>query len=398
VFALARALLGRGALLVPWIAALFYLVHAGHNASLPIASRRHDALCLALTVWAVSAHLTPAALARMRPRLGALLPALLAMGTKETALVLPAVSATCVFLYSPRAGAVARARHALVASSPEWLVLALALAARFALLRQLGGPEAGSIANLPSILALPGAVLAPIPGMERAPFRAALVAGASLAAVLGLALELGRARESPAPRASLLARTLACSDRNPELRAALAALAWSAAFSLPLAWIGQVRPWRLLFAVAGLAVVFGIAARRLMLELRSGTPVARAVSALALAPLAALLVWHGSFAPPVRDYPEWRLADELLGAYLADLEPRVGGATRGERLRCLPIPERAFVPSDERLLEPPPVILPRSVEAWLALRFPKRPCKVVPLEKLGEQPSDVIAIGYRLDR
>ncbi|MFQ5749992.1 MAG: hypothetical protein ACE5H3_11125, partial [Planctomycetota bacterium] len=141
IFFFVRRLAGPGARLAPFAAALVFALYPYQWEVLPSPSRRPEVLCCLFSVLSLHTLLAPSRLARMRPAILPGLLALVAIGSKETALLLPPLAFLLVLLYSTRSGFLRRLGHALVLVSPLILAGALALAARFGVIGGLGGHD-----------------------------------------------------------------------------------------------------------------------------------------------------------------------------------------------------------------------------------------------------------------
>lgn len=372
LYGLARRALGPGAVAGPLAAAAFFLLHPMHAEVLPVPARRPEALCGLLMAAALAAQLAPRALARARP---ALLPGvlgLLAMASKETALTLPLLVFPAVLLYSPRPALRPRLVHALLATVPHAVAVAIMLAARLAVLGGLGGHGTTSVAaaaqRLPETVAHTAEwLICPQPAMRSVPplawLPAGLLSGLVLLAVAGLASrrQPDAARERPAQRPA---------------RAAVLALAWLAVLGVTYAIAGRMEPWYVLLPVAAAALLLAAVVEWLGGGLRAGRRPVRGVAAGALALVGVLLAWQGRLSPMVHDYDEWWRGTVAAAGFLDELRERIGQAPPGTRLAVgrLPLwvrPDRAGPH-----VRGAAVLTDYSVQAWAELVFPGRPIRV----------------------
>ncbi len=384
---LARQLLGPRAWIGPAVCGVVFTLHPSHVDVLPIVPRRHETLACLFAALALAALLSPRGLAKRGPPVLAGLWALLAMGSKETALAFPALACAAVFLRSPHAGWRARGRHALVATSPCWIALGVALAARFAVLGGMGGPKRHGAALHPRVAAdiLEGVLLPE-----------------ALGRTLGLALQAAIA-------VALAGAWLASLASRDEARARWESRRFGGALSIAGLWMvgsalvhslgGAHQPWYELLPLAGFALAAGSAVEALVATLRRearATEAARrrrvgAKAALGL--LSVLLVLQTVTSPLVRRYPEWEQADQLGARYLARLWPLLDAAPPGSTVNAPKVPARVVGDRETPGVTDAAILTVRSVQAWTELEWPERRFRVVVArEATRARPGEVLVV------
>ena len=385
LFALARRLFGPGALLGPLAALLLFVFYPSHFESIPVLSRRHDALCCLFSALALRAALEPGALRSGRPRwiTGAF--TIAAIGIKEVGFLLPALLGAAVYLATPATGLSARARRALAAALPAAVAAGVMLAARFAVLGGMGGSEESGLARLVILPRVLQRLVLPLPRMGTG-FAGPLLA---LGLVLSLAVGLVVLRRVPAELRRRARRVLQVGG------------VWLLGTALLTAYVGVNRPWQALFPLAGLCLMLGALTEVLVWTLARGRGPWRAAGGLALLPLAGMALWHASYSPLVRDYDQWEQATVRAREYLDALERQLERARDGELLRTRPIPltasTRAGADPDD-LVQKAAILETRSVRAWIELRFPGRRILAVHPKVKDPQPIPdgvVVALNIR---
>lgn len=354
---------GPGAL----VATALFLVHPLLFEVLPVVARRPDLLCCLFLLAALGAQVR--AVRRGDARLP-LLPAAfagLAMLSKEPGFLAPAFAPVAVALYDRRAPWRARGARAARALVPHAGVLAGAFALRSAVLGGVTGqrpaPFAEGLLGLPQALAWTlREVVLPPPALHGS----TLARGVALALAASVALALLFARGRP--RAD---------DDDLRLRAFGAGCAWVVLVSFLYGVGGMWQAWYALIPSAGAAIALGAAAEALLAALLRSRGPARALAALALAPLVAFALLHASVSPLFHRYDDWERVTMHTARYLETLDElvRVTRDGRAVRLRR-PRAQVRGRPGDPHVRSAM-VLQPYTLEAWAELTHPERTIRVV---------------------
>jgi hypothetical protein len=381
LYAWVARLAGRATLAAPLAAGIFVLLPS-HYEVLPVPARRPEILASLLSLLSLWLLLRPRSLERVRPAWAAGAVALLAIGAKETALLLPLLAFAAVALYSPRRGLRERAVQAAVASVPFVLALAVATGARIGVLGSLGGhgdSNAGMV-HLPRALDMGLALLHPQQTLLP-PWASGWLELAGLAALLlagGLGLPRLASLSPPDPA------------RSTRVRAGLLAGLWLAAMLLLHAYTGKWNSWYLFFPSIGFAWLAGVLLDGLgATALRPGPLPLRLASAAGGLGLAALVAWQLGYSPLLYRYPEWPLASEAQQTYLEHTAELIRAARPGSVLEPGPFPQRAsagsVLPERGRAkIRGAAILYVHSIQAWAELRFPDRSVRVVIAEVPGQ--------------
>ena len=346
---------------------------------LPVPARRPELLCCALMALALSAQLSPRALARRGLVAGPAVLTLLALGAKETALVLPALVALVVWLYSERPTPRERLREVVTALVPHLVAVGLMLSARLAVLGGLGGhaplETAQALAGAPwALVKIAAGVLLPQAAM-------AGPAGLALSSVaLGsLALALSRARSADPPR-----------EHGPA--AAIVGCAWIVVVALVYGAVGLIAPWYFLLPAAGFALLAAAVCEWLVSAAGSADRALSVLATLALAALTVLLVWRASYSPLVRRYDEWPRATAAAARFEQEALERLRTAPSGSVVAAPPLPTRAVPRCPAPCVQGAHIFADYSVEAWLELTEPERRVRVRYAERGGTAvaPDEVL--------
>jgi len=374
---LLRRLAGSAAWIAPLAGTLVFLLHPSHFEVIPVPSRRAEILSGMFMALSLSAQLAPR---RLLNRGVSWLPAsfaLLAFLSKESAFVLPALTFLVVFLYAPLPEANQRAGHALRALRPHALALALALAARLAVLGTIGGHQtttlAGSLNRLPYYFAaMLKWVLLPQEVMQQAPAAVWLLALLA-AALAATALAFKGWRRAPRPRS---ARAAPEGERGPHpLRLGLAGGAWLFLIGFVYSIAAEMSPWYMLLPVMATAIICGSLAEALVRVLRFERGFPRMAASAAIALLAVLLIWQARYSALIHPYRQWRDATTVAGEFLDQTRAQLTQAPPGTVLEGPPIPTWV-------LPRPGEPVMPRiygaaifaeyTIQAWALLEFPGR--------------------------
>jgi len=394
LFGLARRLVGGGAVAAPLVAMLYFALHPAQFEVVPVPPRRADLLCGLFAALSLACQLAPRALARRWPPLVPGVLALLAMAAKESGLVLPGLAFFAVLLYSPRRGAGARTRHALLASLPQVVAAGVMVAARLGVLGGLGGHADASwresIGRLPGVVATVGRlVVFPQPVMQAS----SVARWCAIAAAAGLTcltlLTIGRrwaGRDRPARQelcsglrrvgaAGQTGENVAGRSRRP-LRTGLLAVVWVVLFAAAHAGAGRIEVWYLFLPVAGMALLAGAAAEAALELLRASVTAVRGGALAALVPVIALAGWHVGYCPFLQRYDEYERATAAGRAFLDQLRQRIGAAADGTKVWAPPLPAWTSPQPDRPTLVGVAILAGYSVQAWAELEFPGRRIRV----------------------
>lgn len=413
MYAAMRRLLGGGATVAPLLAALSFVLHPALYEVVPVPPRRADTMCGLFMLLALWAQLSPKALGGWRPAVLPAVFALLALGSKETAVGLPAVLFVAVLLYSRRTGWARRLLHACVAMMPVAVALGIAVGARYAVLGGLGGRTASSAIGTQAAVEVVQRLFFPQAVMIEAAWgRWLLVA---LGAALGLTALLhvcawwraGCTKRPVASDFTLRATPDGCVPDSgkggaPSLRGdakdtAVAALRsescvlipgvlWGRAAVVALVWMivitaiylraDRLEVWYYALPLMGFALLVGAAAGRLIGSVRGSVMPERIVAAAGLLLLIVMLGRQAAYSPLVYRYDEWRRATAAGQAFLDELRSRIEAAPDGAVVRSPPMPMR--VPFDEKrpTIRGAHVFNDYSVQAWAELVFAGRKVRV----------------------
>lgn len=339
------------------VALLLLCAHPVLGVVLPSPARRADTLCLLFTLLAVAAQVRVASREDSRRWLPAALAAL-AIGSKETGLAAPVICGFAAVLFDAAPHG-RRTRHVARMLLPHAVVVALALAARVAVLGSVsGGRPVLTDGLVGSTFAMLGRLL--VQGFSaRAVWPDAPLPAAALCAVvlLGAAGAVLCSAEARAAMARALARPAAL------------ALATLATFAAGYAAGGALQPWYLLLPVAACAWLAGAIADALLLVLRDARqrPLARLVSAGACLSVLLLILQLALRSPLVRGDEPWDRASARMTRYLGALETALARAGPGDRIDFSAPP--AFVGGRPRMAGVV-VLAPYTVQAWARLAFP----------------------------
>lgn len=374
LYALARQLSPQRA--APALLALgAFLLHPILWEVVPAPSRRPDLLCLLFSLAALVAG--GVRRGRPWPWVAALCGAL-ALASKETALVLPAVGFGVAWLREASVRGRDRALRALRSVGPMGLAVLALLGWRIAVLGSVTGGRPNALEAPDSALAIvPRSMLFGLLAPERSWGAAPLLAMALAASGLALAVSAWRA---PAARRAAIAAAL----RRPLAAAAVWGLGFGAVYVAAgsyQAWYGLLLLPALALGLAGLAAGSAEALQRE--SGRRGAALAGAAAlGLAVAALAAI-------SPLLRPPGDWAQASERAERYLASV---------GEAVRTTPDGGRAVLrrrpplwidrEPGARRVQSAFVLSPPAVEAWATLAFPERRVRLAAPE--GEPAADEV--------
>lgn len=382
LYGLVRRLTGRGSWLAPVVAALYFVLHPAQFEVVPVPPRRAETMCCMLMALALFTQLSPIILAMRRPPILPGIITLLAIGAKETALIVPLLIFLAVVLYSPRYGIRPRVLHAAVASIVPVVAVALMLTARWLVLGGMGGHEPRPLADVvtsapQSAWAIAANLIFPQPVMrESATFRSLLVALA-----VGLTLTAGLTttyrRRTNAPR-----RT-----GPPLISAAIVALFWMLPFMTVGAAAGRIEVWYAMLPATGLAILVGVAAAGLVAAIRQGPALLRIPAVPSVLLMGAFIGWQVRYAPLFQPYDEYERATATGDQFLAELERRIRYAANGSIVHAPLIPVWIAPRQDRPAIRGATVLVDYSIQAWAELTFPNRRITVLPRTPQTPKPA-----------
>lgn len=384
LFAFVRRLFGARFLVAAAIAAVLFTIHPIQVEIIPVPPRRADTLCLFFTLACLYV-LARESVAPLRWRLSCGLLALLAVGAKETGVIVAPLAFGLAFFAAGTRPIPARLKAAARRSSPAVLAVALFAVWRAAVLGGLGGNQATSLAAITEILDRVQPYVARL--LTPQPLGVSPAIGAVIVAACGVALFLLAVAVYRRPGTSAVAE-------RAKIRAGLLFVAlWFVSLLAISALAAQVEEWYAMPFVAPYAILVGVIADRGVHALRARR-LSLALPALGLSAL--LLVNHAVFSPLFHPYPRWQRVDELARNTLRRFEAATLAARPG-RSAVL----RSFVPglprrADGRGIRSAAILSDYSLQAYAELVMPERKVEIVRHDANGPAPPpsspDVIQV------
>ena len=364
--ALLRRLLGPRSRVGPLAGVLVFMLSALQFEVLPVPARRADLLCGLFMVLALWLQLSPRTLASRKPSLGPAVATLLALGSKETAFVLPILIVAVVALYSDRTTLRDRMRHAATAVAPHIAAVVLITVARFAILGGIGGHRSLSLVEIgrgvPRALGLIATGLV----WPQAPMRTNFDVWLLVVLALGLLATAiwvsGLARDRRATRT---------------LWGVVLGVVWVVLLSVTYAAAGQIGPWYFLLPLVGWALCSGSLVEALVTYARIKDRVLRTVAVTTLALFAVQLIWQAGFSPIVRHYDEWERATSVSDAFLNESESLIVNASPGSVVDAPPLPNWVLTSSERPAIRGAAILADYSVQAWADLTLADRNVRVI---------------------
>jgi hypothetical protein len=388
LFALVRRLVGPRAFIAPLVAMLFFLLHPAHVEVIPVPPRRADLLCCLFLALSLTSQLSPKALAMKRPPILPAIFGLLAIASKESGLILPALAYAAVLLYSPRSKVWKRALHAATAIIPHVLVTAVMVAARIAVIGDIGGHRATVLSygpdRFPSAFIETGRLLL---------FPQAVMQKTSLAGWLAGAVVLG----------VTITGILTLATRRPHrpgrrpVRAAVLGGLWAVLVSATYIVAAQIEPWYLFLPVAGLAVFVAGVTDGLAAALRRGAWPARITAAATLLLLLGLVGWQARYSPFFQKYDEYERATTASDTFFEELRKRIEATPNGAAILAPPMPRWVRPRPDQPTVFGAAILMDYSVQAWAELTYPNRRIRVTggPRAMIGRPAPDELLVVLR---
>jgi hypothetical protein len=381
----------------PLAALLIVLLHPLILEVLPVPPRRPELLCgmfMALSLWL---QLSRVELQERRPTSAPALLTLLAIASKETGFILPALAFVAVLCYSPRRTRGERWVHAAVAAISHGVAAIVMLAVRWFVIGGLGGHGGATFGFADAagfILVACGRLVVPQPeelassawvGVALAAVFAGLVAAALLhrrdAADAGDVYESRPAPSGQAVGAAWLAVTLA---------ATYAVGNWihESYFFLPL---------------IGFALWIATAAQSLVERVRDSWSSSLRLRGFAVAALTLLLVPllpQLRYSPLIHRYDDLRLATELQRSFLEQTGDQIDAAADGTIVYALPMPMRIPKRNEGPRVRGTLILSDYSVQAWAELTRPDRNIRVEAASGVtdGPQPDELLVLITEVTR
>jgi len=390
LYALARRLLGARAVIGPLAALIVFLLAPSHVETLAVVARRSELLCgvvclLALLLqdtrdarWSFTRTVLPACFT------------FLGIISKTTALaVLPTVF-VLVLTRSPHTGLLARGWHALRATVPHVVAVAIAFAIQLAILGEMGGHVmsrgSGAVDRLPWALGQIAWWLL----LAQEPLRTSVVTWLLLLGVpLGLLASVALLwRRSSSPRLADLAR--------PGATAAVG-LVWLLSLASLYGAVGLLQGWYVFLPAAAFALLCGAAAETLWIATRAAAGPLRATAAATLVLLALWIAWQARYSMLLQPYAQIDRASALTRAYVADLSARIAAAPDGATIFVPPPPRRLPPLPGELTLDGPLLLQEYAFQSWVECALPDRKIEVHDRRKplAPDAPPGTLRVVFR---
>jgi len=360
LFVLARRLLGEGAFLGPIVAVVFYMLHPAVLSILSIAARRTETLQIVfILLTLVSLPVSEGERSTPRYMLAGLFAAL-AVGSKETGIIVLPLALVHQFLMIDRATIFARAVSAVRTVVPAGILIAGLLGARFAVLGGMGGyrQEASMsfVERLVTFFAsyLQTVAVTGVPGLSSA-------AGLYFAAVLLALVLVGICL-------FLTSRSWSQDQRRRIFSLGAVGVIWLLV-QVGLACMSfQFSARYVVGMVAGLALVLAalVEGLRIMQTTRPVQVLAAILIVAAVTPaLAGSTLWY--------DYPGLAEASRIQKSELSALE---GEIRSRPPQRPMAIAVRRQVGITDKAVDHAWMLSPWGLQAWLEMSFPDTPLQV----------------------
>ncbi len=387
LFTFVERLVGPRRSAAPWLAALFFLLHPVHYNVLPVLARRAEVLCALFFLLSLHVQLSPRRLVSSRPAVLPGILALVAIGSKETGLVLAPLTFLLVALYSPRRGLPSRLLHASVSSVPVLLALGVSVLARFAAIGSLGGRASAGFSQLGGAIQLGLRLIYPQEVMLET--NLSLVLPAAIGASLTLCAVVWFSIRRPTAAQGFNVTSHRC-------RAVVFAFFWIVLMLLLHAYAARVHPWYNFFPSIGWAILTGVLIDGLVLAaLRRDAMALRASAGLSALLLAVLLGWQARYSPLLCPYKEWVHASAILNDYLEHTAQLIRQAPDGAVVSGKMLPDRYWIRPSHELqhgarLKGVFILSRYSLQAWADLVFPDRNIRISKVSDSRAEPDEVV--------
>ncbi len=378
ICALMRRLLGTSAYGGALAAMLILALHPFVVEVLPVPARRPEmlvSLFMALALWAELAPRRPGA---RYPRLLPALFSFVAMNSKETGLLAPALVAVVLMLYLPRAPGKPWLGRFALRLAPHALALGAAIAMRVAVLGDLGGhtePETDSgLGESWSVLVwVTGRLLAPQAVMSATVVNC--LAGGLLAALAAAGVIAVTSPRAASSSATELDHEDLLTPAGP-WRTMVVGLAWMVCVAVAVSMSGRREVWYLLPPAFGYAILGGAAWAALAGLARRQVGAPRVVGVAGCALLVALTAWQAWYSPVVRDYPQLAAGSAAHRDFLARLQPLIEATSPGRAVNAPPLPAWVEPDPSRPTVHGAALLWRYSIEAWAELVMPGRKVSV----------------------
>ncbi len=371
-------------------AVLFFVLHPVVPDVVPYLPRRPELLCCLFVL--VSLHLDHRGLDRRecvgRSRVstfGSWLATAFAVGSKETAVVLPILIGAARFLLIEPEDRRKWASLRLAASglSAHLAVVAAVLLLRFRVLGDLGGYPDTDVTQLPGLWL--GTLAKTLLGVF-VPQHSAKLAAAFGCVVLGFGFGLFAAGRRRAPRVVW----------PPGLRLVAFAGLWILALAAVYAAVARLSPWYLLIAVCGGAIGLGGVLDGVLSGYRKHF-VGRSSAICAVAGVTLILASFGVGSPLFRSQAAYRQASLDAAVFLESLEQRILESPVGGRIEAGEYPRLVIGPGRRQV----PVLVAHSLAGWARITLPGRRLEFVSWrDPVRPVPADttVVVLGGSIHR
>lgn len=392
LFGLVRRLAGGGAWLAPLVAMVFFILHPTQFELVPVPPRRADLLCCLFMALALSTQLSPKALKMKRPPIWPAIWGLLAIASKETAFILPALAYVAVLLYSPRNNRPNRALHAWGAIIPQIAAATLMVAARVGVIGGWGGHEAAEAGS--GLARLPSTIGAIVTGLVHPQ---AVMQETSLAGWLASGALLGVTVTGILARASAHSLTPVTAPARRPLGAGIVSLTWVLLVSATYVMTAHIEPWYLFLPVGGLVICVGTCVDALLTTVRRARWPARLAATATLVPLLALASWQARYSPFFEDYDLYRRASAVSDDFFGQLRVRIAATPDGSAVLAPPMMKGYRPWSDRPTVSGATVLTDYAVQAWAELTYPERRIRVAsghPATIRAPAPDELVIVIY----
>jgi len=361
LFALVRKL--TGSLAAALVSGVIFCIHPVHVENIPAIARRHDALAMMFLLATLVTLPASKPEATGKRRILALVLFALALGSKESALIAPAVVTVYMACWfggnaAPRAG------RALVASLPYWILTALFFVWRFLVVGGAGGDLRS--ARAPYSESTPRILGEFFRGFVDPYGVFGTEAGLIVLVVAAVALLVWMAR------ATTDARKFADQRMNP--MAYLVFLTWlvgalglflaASAFEIRHLYMPLV-PFS---AIVGISLVVGVS----RFVLIRGVPVLlRATDFVTIVLVGLVLGLLIGMSPAVRTYPDWKAIGRMSSMFLDELTHAAPGFSAGRSVSIDALPWRVgkYVRSKVHV-RTAGGLLGYSIQSWMDMKIP----------------------------
>ncbi len=365
---------------------LFFLLHPLHFEAIPYPPRRPEFLCLTFMLLALASENRTGKVFRISGALATLL----ALASKETALILPALVFAQHWICSDQTG-VKRWLAPIRSVAFSAAVVAIYIACRIAVLGGMGGHRQSlSISSFEGLPETVGTLLRTISSPQQPGFWTALATWAGLSSLLVVGVLFQRLRHGKQPRSS-------GSAMIPDF---LLGVSWVGLLAVMVTASGRLSPWYLVVVVAGFAItVAGVVDECVLLMRRSGTLAKLGGAGCLVAVTLWTVHWQVRWSPLVRSYDVWQVATDEYSALVEQVRSEIEAAADGEVIR-IRIPRRNTVPDREASMYRGVVRLGHySVQAWAGLEMPERNVRVLKhWQHLQAKPAKKTEVVVVLDR